>query len=544
MHRNYFTLYHAAMELHERLAGGFVFEVHSEGKNELAVSFVTALGEHLQVVIVSRIPELSVFTREGLSRKKRHTASLLAEVCEREVESVEMSPFDREILVRLAGGDLLVLRLYRAEANVFLVRDGLVADACRNRADLAGTPYSLSGVNRKQNIIRELEKLSSAAEDRFIEHTGAASEETHTEALNIPGFDRNLLRILAERWGGKREPEAHVAAFRELFYELLDPMPQTGRTPEGKPLFSILHTPLPEAVTCSSVLEGLGRYSSSMWGWLHTANARKELGARLRLQLRKTIGELQQFDPEKLAESAVEDETFGHLLMGALYLERNGPLSITVPDILNPGSPDVSIPLKPGLSLKGNASDYFLKASKKRGRLEVMQQRSRQLERRRKTLASLIAELDSLSSPKAVKRFVEAHSAELRETGAPLQKTGAASQFRTVRLSASAVLYIGKNAKNNEQLTFSFAKPHDIWLHDRGSAGSHCVLRGATLQHTEIIRKAAELAARHSAARHSELAPVMYTLKKYVRRSKNLPPGQVVVERENVILVSPARENE
>jgi len=32
---------------------------------------------------------------------------------------------------------------------------------------------------------------------------------------------------------------------------------------------------------------------------------------------------------------------------------------------------------------------------------------------------------------------------------------------------------------------------------------------------------------------------VIYTLKKYVRHGKNLPTGQVIVEREEVILVKP-----
>ncbi len=38
------------------------------------------------------------------------------------------------------------------------------------------------------------------------------------------------------------------------------------------------------------------------------------------------------------------------------------------------------------------------------------------------------------------------------------------------------------------------------------------------------------------------LVPVIYTLKKHVRRGRNLPPGQVVVEREKVLMVKPEKE--
>ena len=67
------------------------------------------------------------------------------------------------------------------------------------------------------------------------------------------------------------------------------------------------------------------------------------------------------------------------------------------------------------------------------------------------------------------------------------------------------------------------------------------MLKGATLQHQNEIKKAAEIAAWYSAAKHSELVPVMYTLKKYVRRGKNLPTGQVIVDREEVVMVRPSK---
>jgi predicted ribosome quality control (RQC) complex YloA/Tae2 family protein len=70
------------------------------------------------------------------------------------------------------------------------------------------------------------------------------------------------------------------------------------------------------------------------------------------------------------------------------------------------------------------------------------------------------------------------------------------------------------------------------------------VLKGATLHHKAEIRKAAEIAAWYSAAKHSKLVPVMYTLKKYVRRAKNHAPGQVIVEREEVLMVRPMQGTE
>ena len=59
MIRNYFTLYHGAMELHERLRGGYVAEIYSQDKNELRLSFIDVEGRHLQIVVVTHTPLLS-----------------------------------------------------------------------------------------------------------------------------------------------------------------------------------------------------------------------------------------------------------------------------------------------------------------------------------------------------------------------------------------------------------------------------------------------------------------------------------------------------
>ncbi|MCF8382738.1 MAG: NFACT RNA binding domain-containing protein [Chlorobium sp.] len=544
MHRNYFTFYHAATELHERLAGGFVFEIHSPRKDELSLSFITAKGEHLQVLVISRIPELSFYTREGMSRKNPRSASLLESICEREVTGVEMSPCDREILVRLSGEETLVLRLFGSEANVLLTRGGVVTDACRSRNTLVGRPYPESGDHANESILGELDRLAQSRErffGRVAEHRSVATEKNALP--DLPGFDRALQRNLVERAGGTENPEALFTIFQDMFYELLDPLVQSGASAAGKPQFSLLHQPLPGAEICSSVLEGLNRYSSAMWSWLHTAEAQRELSGKLQQQLRRTERELQEFSPLESEKKAAEYETCGHLLMGALYRERSAPESINVADIFNPGGADVEIRLKPELNLGDNAAAYFRKASKSRGRAQSMRRRRGELEKRRVELEGLLDELSGLSSPKAVKRFLEAHTSCLRKSGiVPPKAADPSSPFRTFRLSASATLYIGKNARNNEQLTFTFAKPNDIWLHARGSAGSHCVLRGASMQHRDEIHRAAGIAAWHSAAKHSELVPVMYTLKKHVRRAKNLPPGQVVVEREEVILVRPSKD--
>ncbi len=86
------------------------------------------------------------------------------------------------------------------------------------------------------------------------------------------------------------------------------------------------------------------------------------------------------------------------------------------------------------------------------------------------------------------------------------------------------------------------ARPYDLWLHARGVSGSHVVIRvkgRANVPPGPVVERAARLAAFHSKAKTSALVPVVVTPRKWVRKAKGSPPGQVVVEREAEVRIVP-----
>ena len=103
-------------------------------------------------------------------------------------------------------------------------------------------------------------------------------------------------------------------------------------------------------------------------------------------------------------------------------------------------------------------------------------------------------------------------------------------------------VYVGKDSKNNDLLTTKFAKQNDYWFHARSVSGSHVVLRVENAKEVipkSILKKTASLAAYHSKAKTSGLAPVSYTLKKYVVKKKGYPLGTVHLLKEETLLVKP-----
>lgn len=115
------------------------------------------------------------------------------------------------------------------------------------------------------------------------------------------------------------------------------------------------------------------------------------------------------------------------------------------------------------------------------------------------------------------------------------------TRFKEFDLGEGYILYVGKNAANNDELTLRFAKPNDYWFHARGSSGSHCVLKpiGKEIPPKYILTKAAEVAAYYSKSRNAKYTPVAYTQKKYVRKPKGANVGAVTISKEKVIMVEP-----
>ena len=542
MLRNYFTLYHAATELHERLAGGFLFEIHSQQKNEITLAFVTPDGEHLQLIVTVRSPHFSLYTREGLNRKSRNTAGIMSQLNERQVTSVAISPADRQIAFTLDDGHDLVLRMFSAETNMLLVREGRIVDAFKDGRKLENTPFEETAADVP--YFRALERLAGDG-DLFrlkLEERGAEEPLDQRLLSMLPGFDRKLVRRLIAIAGGET-PEMLHQAFVALFYDLASPTPCVIENPGKPPAFS-LFTPTEgdEATTFESVLDALNHYSRKMYRYLHL----QERAGALRRELTAKIGKLDKelqasawHDPEEISE---RNERYGHLLTGAIGAVEPSGASVTVPNLFEPGAPVVTIPVKRGLNLQENAAWYFTQATKNRKKVEARKLRYAELRTELDTLRRKLAELAEADSPDRLQIALESgKSSGSRASDKNRTAKERTPRFRTIPISDRITLYIGKNSANNEQLTFGFAKPDDIWLHARGASGSHCILKGAAMHNASEIRRAAEIAAWHSAAKHSELVPVICTQKKYLKKDRKTP-GNVIIEREQVLMVKPMRE--
>jgi predicted ribosome quality control (RQC) complex YloA/Tae2 family protein len=246
---------------------------------------------------------------------------------------------------------------------------------------------------------------------------------------------------------------------------------------------------------------------------------------------------------EELANPSRADqyEAFGHLLMASQSLVEPGLDSVTLEDVIS-GSGMATVKLDPLLGVVQNAERYYDKARKVRQSRITSDARIEKATSEVDRLVDLQNAIQELKTRDDVVRFKKDRADDLSWLSG--SKDGGELQvpFRQFDIGDGYLVWVGRNATQNDELTLHAARKYDYWLHARGVAGSHVVLR-VPIRNVRpprsVIEKAAAIAAYFSKARTSSYAPVIFTEKKFVRKPRKSPAGSVLVEREEVIMVEP-----
>jgi predicted ribosome quality control (RQC) complex YloA/Tae2 family protein len=107
-------------------------------------------------------------------------------------------------------------------------------------------------------------------------------------------------------------------------------------------------------------------------------------------------------------------------------------------------------------------------------------------------------------------------------------------------MESGSIVTIGRNAKENDRVTFELSEGDDLWFHADEYAGSHVVLHNDSNTFSKgDIQTAANLAAYHSKGRQERTVNVMYTRIKHVRKEKGCGCGEVIVDEYSIIRAHP-----
>ena len=550
MELHYFTLKRQSAALSAALAGGKVRATFTQQKNEQIIRIETPAGvlRDLIVSVDSRYPFLLL---QEPGKRAKNSTDVLSELIGCEIRKIALLPGERvaEILFKATSLKLLV-RLFRNNANVFLADDSLVIkDAFKNRKKHLGATFQLPRQDRTDilmiNEAQFLQKAKSAAEQPagYFLRRGfhpvtplvvreiffRCGLETETALRAIP--DAQLVKIF-------RETQTFLTACQSNLPRvyLENDLPKIFSLTE---LHSAKHLTSREFDTVNEALRFFlfkriaGEKRQRKLQKIRTALEGKSK------QISQLILQLENLPSEQ--DRRQYYQKIGELLLAQLHQVPAGKAEALLTDYFDPEQRQIKVRLNPNVSIAENAEQYFRKAKQSAARREQVRAQLQHLREQKNQLARLEEKLHQAVSLRELNR-IEKQLLNLHVLQPAEEKLKEIYRPYKQYFFQGCEIWVGKNARANDQMTFRFAHKEDWWLHAQGVPGSHVVVRNPARQQTPppaVLEYAARLAASNSNAKHSSYVPVLFTRVKYLRKPRGSAPGAVLPERSKTIFAEP-----
>ncbi len=235
----------------------------------------------------------------------------------------------------------------------------------------------------------------------------------------------------------------------------------------------------------------------------------------------------------------------GDILTANIHRIVKGQTSISCQDFYDEEMKDISIPLSPILSPQANAAKFYKDYGKLKNAEKILTEQLELGEKELVYLKSVLEELNRAGSDAEL----EAIRQELQEVGYLRPDTGKrkmkAAKVAPMKFESTDgyPIYVGRNNRQNEELTFKAARKDDIWCHASKVHGAHVIIScGGTTPPDDTITQAAQLAAYYSETSGGQNIPVDVTPVKQVKKIPNGKPGMVIYHTYKTVIVNPYAE--
>ncbi|HEX8494647.1 MAG TPA: NFACT family protein [Pyrinomonadaceae bacterium] len=265
-------------------------------------------------------------------------------------------------------------------------------------------------------------------------------------------------------------------------------------------------------------------------------------------RLRKEITQREKLRRHLENDLVAHGDAEAHKRIGDLLLanlttaERRGNV-VVLSDYYAENAPRIELEIDEQATLQEEAARRFARYTKAKRAAQEIAVRLEVLERE---LASLHARQDELEEIIAARNeaALEEFGQEKRKKATPStrrKETETITGARRYRSSDGYEILVGRAARDNDNLTFRVARPHDLWLHAADYPGSHVIVRNPTRKEIpqRTIIEAAQLAAHFSQAKRDAKVDVHYTARKFLTKPKGAAPGLVRMSSFRSLTVEP-----
>ena len=283
----------------------------------------------------------------------------------------------------------------------------------------------------------------------------------------------------------------------------------------------------------------------------YTLRDRRDVMRQKSQAVRKTVQNLCTRLTRKLALQEKELEAtydrerlrqLGDILTANLHRMEKGQTVIRCEDFYDEEMEPVDIPLSPTLSPQQNAAKFYKDYTRMKNAEKEL---TRQLALGREELSYLKSVLEELNRARTEAELEEIRR-ELQDGGYLRPDTGK-KRMRQGKLAPMRFestdgypIYVGRNNRQNDELTFRLARKDDIWCHASKVHGSHVIIScGGSLPPDNTVTQAAQLAAYYSGAGDGQNVSVDVTPVKQVKKIPNGKPGMVIYHTYRTVVANP-----
>jgi predicted ribosome quality control (RQC) complex YloA/Tae2 family protein len=500
--------------------------------------------------------------RRGLT-----TPTLLALLLRRYVEGgvithISQPAWERVLQIDVQGpeGDVvLIVEPMERRSNILLVQNGVIID-CMRRVGPEENRYRLSlpaheyvppppQTGKRNPFTLAIEDMIGL----FEQNDDPKRKTQQVLASRLLGVSPLLAREVVYRAGGEINQKA-VDANPDALLNALQAVTRTLEKRQWQP--GIVETE--QGVEAFSVFP-----LESMPGWHSVPTANEAVAAfygapvgpdaynAAKVPVNAALHEAQAKLRAKLAslERSLKDDAereilrqSGELILAYQYTLTKGQIELKAQ--YEADQPELTIQLDPKLSALDNAQEYFSRYNKAKRALEDVPTLVDETRTELAYLAQLETDLEMAASWPEIDEVQQVLQAKGYWRGKTARRMGGGQSAPLKLVTKDGfVLWVGRNSRQNEIVTFKHGGGEDLWLHAHDVPGAHVVIRfdGRPIP-DHVIDRAAAIAAYYSARRGEGKVLVDVTRCKYVKKIKGAGPGMVTYRNEEPRMVVPQNE--
>lgn len=506
-------------------------KAYSMFKNQIDLVFLCQ-NEDLKRLVFSTNPSVTcLFLDVERPVRQNNITYFYEQIHHASVSHVQTIENERVFRIDFDNAFSLVFKLYGNKPNLYLFegQSDTAADSFKNENLLVN----------KANLFAPKKALY-----QNVDEIPADSKPKDQLVGLIPTINRQYLKTIVERFGYSKD---FIPTIKEIKRQL-----------EQNAVFHVLAdgsiSTLDQALLPNfETLKSFDEINDAIrWSFLNQTSVKNfslqkdQLIKLLSSSAKKILASLRQLEsPEEAIKRANDYELKAHSLMAYGSQMDWNTLESTVIKLPSTESESdtLTIDIDSKLTAIQNAEKLYAKARYNRSRIKEYELLASSLQDEQRELTDRLQEVEQLTNLHELKDWRKKFKIMLLSLQNVSKQAVGELPYKVLKLGKMEV-WVGKNAKSNDELVRS-AHKEDIWLHARGVAGSHVLIRmnnHKELPSLDIIEAAAQVAAYYSKLKGSALVPVSYAKKKFVRKPKNALPGLVVMDKEETILVEPKQQ--